>query len=872
MAIVIPNKIDRKVLNLSIKPEKNCKLSFLVKFDRFQFFIKLDPPTKSYGYSLDLKINKEILFAITKTLNQLINQKLYTPLFIQLDIFKNPLVKEMIFPEKEPGKMIKNALKCGDLEQIEAIFKPGLFISEKDRGEALLEAAKRGDLKIIKQLLPNGFIISDEYEGPAICLAAKNGHFKAVEFFLFKRPFFSEHTRPWAVIDAASNGHLEIVKLLLSNGSFISEDDQKEAIAQAVSNGHVKVIEFFLPPGAIVPKNALLNAVGHGQVEVVKFFIIRNFIISSYQEEALLLASKNGHLEIIELFLETSFFTQDLLEKVLKQAITHGYNPTLISIQESLNFTKKESLHELLASFVPKGLLRTIKQYRHIEIREHLLKSLHNIYNKGKVIPLGDIESNSQIAHGLSATLLSAILPTLTISAGAGSSLVAHKKIDQIDDLLKAVIKYKAGFKEADRLKALLYFLIKIKTLPISIDKKCALIKQFLNPEFSLNEIINLMMLLPLSVQQLGVDNLLEIPFFNQEILQENLSQILIGQGFLRKNLKEKFKKEFLFSRRPSAIFSYASLFISDSVMKKEIRHFISLICNQSLQDWRMIANSHLEFLSKHHKWGLSTDPIEFTVAKFQNLEFSAQDFIRLKILPLANKEGIDLYDLIFSFILNKPLPITSSALLKKIEVFFTSSFEKRGEALEGIIFELKDKHPESALIPAFEDLKKTKKSMVIDSEDWQDLFLSGTEVGGSCQHVLESPHENKCLLANVLDGKIRILCVKDEPNGSIKARAFLKILTKKIRLPSGQKKQVPCLFLEPIYPEKVNPIFQKQIVNLARKKAAELELDLYVEGMGEKLYSKSSIAPFEYEDALFPSEYRIIEKGEIVQINGIKI
>jgi hypothetical protein len=81
----------------------------------------------------------------------------------------------------------------------------------------------------------------------------------------------------------------------------------------------------------------------------------------------------------------------------------------------------------------------------------------------------------------------------------------------------------------------------------------------------------------------------------------------------------------------------------------------------------------------------------------------------------------------------------------------------------------------------------------VFDSENWEDLFLCGTEVL-SCQRVDGFVDYNKCLMGYVCDGKVRILCLKDHEGGPIKARCMLKI----VKIGDGS----PCLLLEKLYPE----------------------------------------------------------------------
>ncbi|VHO02610.1 hypothetical protein [Candidatus Rhabdochlamydia sp. T3358] len=136
----------------------------------------------------------------------------------------------------------------------------------------------------------------------------------------------------------------------------------------------------------------------------------------------------------------------------------------------------------------------------------------------------------------------------------------------------------------------------------------------------------------------------------------------------------------------------------------------------------------------------------------------------------------------------------------------------------------------------------------MVDSDDWQDLFLSGTEVLGSCQRIDEDPSFNVCLMAYVLDGKNRILCIKDPLTGKILARCIFRLLFKDDQL---------VLFQERIYP---SPCDYEELLNeLAETRARELGLELFTcntQGnlSSEKftLESKGSCSPYEYVDASF--------------------
>lgn len=133
----------------------------------------------------------------------------------------------------------------------------------------------------------------------------------------------------------------------------------------------------------------------------------------------------------------------------------------------------------------------------------------------------------------------------------------------------------------------------------------------------------------------------------------------------------------------------------------------------------------------------------------------------------------------------------------------------------------------------------------VVDSDDFDDLLLCGTEIA-SCQSVDDDRKLNKCLLAYLLDGKNRLIAIKNE-DGTILGRSILRILWDK-------EHQKPALFLEKIYPETLSLDYQHALKAMAKRRAEEMGLKLYTtRGVGDpislQLQSFGGIAPFEYVD-----------------------
>ena len=138
-------------------------------------------------------------------------------------------------------------------------------------------------------------------------------------------------------------------------------------------------------------------------------------------------------------------------------------------------------------------------------------------------------------------------------------------------------------------------------------------------------------------------------------------------------------------------------------------------------------------------------------------------------------------------------------------------------------------------------------------TDDWQDLFLSGTEVLDSCQTIYGDVIYNKGLLAYCMDGKIQMAEVKDKKTGKILSRTIFKLLFK--------EDGTPVLFVGRIYPIDYCPVEQQELLReLAKKRAKQLGIELYSciwplkkreiqEPETKKLQSLGTTVPFEYED-----------------------
>ena len=154
---------------------------------------------------------------------------------------------------------------------------------------------------------------------------------------------------------------------------------------------------------------------------------------------------------------------------------------------------------------------------------------------------------------------------------------------------------------------------------------------------------------------------------------------------------------------------------------------------------------------------------------------------------------------------------------------------------------------PRSEFAKDVEGLLKAKQTSfdlkVVITDDPIDLLLCGTDVMVSCQRLDGSPNQNKGLLGYLMDGKNRLLAIK-EGKGKIVARSILRLLW------DGER---PVLYRDRFYPDNIDSRHLKALNEAALELAKKLRIPLTsaAEGVsyGKTLHSLGSSAPYEYCD-----------------------
>ncbi len=443
----------------------------------------------------------------------------------------------------------------------------------------------------------------------------------------------------------------------------------------------------------------------------------------------------------------------------------------------------------------------------------------------------------------------------------------------EIDDaLIKKIAKKKRFLEDGEKLRVFLGEIDSLKNSSLSNDK----IKMMLNYFFGLSDkdLFNELKCLS-GIFSLGTEVDINIEEGKKGQILNSLFDSFdkLDTGIAIKD-REKFIKTFFGARSPGAIAIYVSRILTlaaddkESVLN-ELSSFVSQIDNETFHSERYEDSEHLNkiFVGRDElkrKWkegasGLLKDYVKaedesktpFVRAKEMIQQSAAHGHLPMAQLPgLAEKCGIEIKPG-----KTKPLKELDSLVVNLLE----SPENLNGAALDKVATEVKKADPHSEFLNDIKELKKIlapkkkdedKEWTIVDSDDPLDLFLSGTEVGGSCQRVNGDAKLNKALMGYVMDGKHRILTIKKE-NGEIAGRLILRLLAGTTE--SGEEE--PVLFFERIYPESLQPTYREALKQFAIKRSDDLGLKLISkETKTDKKYDRvakslGSKAPFEYCD-----------------------
>jgi hypothetical protein len=319
--------------------------------------------------------------------------------------------------------------------------------------------------------------------------------------------------------------------------------------------------------------------------------------------------------------------------------------------------------------------------------------------------------------------------------------------------------------------------------------------------------------------------------------LQEFTLSTLLEMDLIDKgipNYQDSFLERFVHNfRDPGALFTYANLHGRDKEMQPHIKKFISDVLAGRFKEERAINNSHKQYLSANQRKAWHTDS-SFRFDKDEPIaETGAQFLTRLL--------GADRASFLEQ---NRDQTTRLAPLLDKIiETKSASKLYSLTTELKNLLkaSPIESNQPFLTVLERYIQKVASSTLEIIDGEDYQDLFLSGTEVMGSCQSVYAQKNTNKALLGFVLDGKVKMLAIKDL-EGKVLARAIFKLFV--------DRNNHPVCFIEPLYPN-TDPYFKKFKL-AAIEKAKTLDMPLCIGSCLNTdtiVFSKGTNAAFEYED-----------------------
>ncbi|MBP9842337.1 MAG: hypothetical protein KBC64_07965, partial [Simkaniaceae bacterium] len=316
-------------------------------------------------------------------------------------------------------------------------------------------------------------------------------------------------------------------------------------------------------------------------------------------------------------------------------------------------------------------------------------------------------------------------------------------------------------------------------------------------------------------------------------------------------NFDERFATFFNSPRMAGKLEMYATK--QEDSLKPLIGEFIHSALTETfdLRRYDTTHSPHLQKLQEEHpeiyrKWQEITVPIP--LIKQREAHRVTEDFVRVVFLNAAEHHHLGDYRI------QETLEACGDNLIEQLifqlmhEPPHFQKIQALIDALTALPIPPELLNDVKGLRAAMQPQRDVKDLQVLITDDPRDMFLCGTEVPGSCQRVDGDPRYSQCLLSYVLDGKNKLIAIKDSEE-KIVARRIFRLLF--------DEKGNPALFLEKHY-GRSEAVIQQAILDQAVACAASLHLPLYIQESLEDglpssttLNSLGSSAPTEYVDAV---------------------
>lgn len=522
-------------------------------------------------------------------------------------------------------------------------------------------------------------------------------------------------------------------------------------------------------------------------------------------------------------------------------------NPQTFFVQEASHVfysdLKREIFDEILSDFFsPKDVLQ--------ELHEEVLSCRNECVKDYLVFSISKVNKKNLLFVFLRQAGTPAQKNKLKLLILAGLALPISR--ENKDQLLRLLLNHYKVFKDHLKQQPLLQLLSNLTSLQLPSERLFDILATVLSSTREevtafidvLNTVINFDRKL---ITKIDSKN------FSITSLEDLVAAQINHQGIVSSDKKvvECFLKILFKMRRPHAFLSYSSMHKGDPEMKEAILSVTTDLAQGLFYENRYDHSPHMKMLPQELVQNWRT-PLHSRLAISNSEAFNAQRFLHEKLV-IDRHGGDEFNDLVAALQDRNRSLIESNRLLSSVFNLQMVKEENLLEELKKIHQLMKDESLEhleffNDIAAVMTQLQKSSTSLdfeVFDTDDFSDLFLCGTEIGGSCQRVDGDMKLNKCLLGFVLDGKIRLIAVKNK-QGQIIARAILKLLFVEDRA---------ALFVERVYG---NHNYSKAIIKFAFEKAQSLKIPIFIAPgypclTHPHLVTLNSIgnrAPYEYEDA----------------------
>ncbi len=326
--------------------------------------------------------------------------------------------------------------------------------------------------------------------------------------------------------------------------------------------------------------------------------------------------------------------------------------------------------------------------------------------------------------------------------------------------------------------------------------------------------------------------------------------------------------------RIPGAIITYLAPLKKIPELKETIREFSKGVLNGEMSTLRydVTKSEHLKALSKFpevfKKWQQASAKELQTQSASGETEINYLDFLKQKIC--TDRHLKEAPSQLISYLQDPEADVDFSAIedvdLRKIAEGCRNLCRSRGslEDLQRIVPKDSEFYNDLTTLISPKKRKANIELDLIDTDDWENLFLSGTEAEGSCQRINGSPDFNKCLMGYVIDGKNRMVAIVDRRTGKIIARSIIRLLI--------QEDGSPAIFQERTYPDDSSPQDRALLKELALQKGKDLGVPVFFDRESPKrgviLRSLGGPAAYEYSDGAAATGHGNIHRNGVFEIS----